>query len=131
MAKWLTSFFLLAVLAASALAGIPMHSGEKECGMGDMAGQMDCCAMARMKSDKPEVRAARLCCALNCTEPGTTPLPGSSYKASQQLAVVLQSALVPPSAFLSSPGTLSHAYSPPGLRQSSKPAYIRHLALLI
>jgi hypothetical protein len=126
MAKWLISFFLLAVMAGSAASGMPLHSGEKEC---HMTGMMDCCAKARMTGDKPEVRAARLCCALNCTEPGTT-MPGGSYVASPQLAVALHGALVPPSAALASqelPREIRH----PVVIQQSHPAYIRHLALLI
>ena len=126
MAKWLTSIFLLAVMSGSAVTGMPLHSGEKEC---HMTGMMDCCAKAWMTGDKPEVRAARLCCALNCTEPGST-MPGGSYKVSPQLAVALDGALVPPSASLSSQGP-PRAYSPPGLARHSHPAYIRHLALLI
>jgi hypothetical protein len=126
MAKWLASFFLLAVMAGGTLAGMPMHSGEKECAM---TGMMDCCATARMEGDRPEVRAARLCCALNCTEPGTT-APSSSYKVSPQLAATLRGAIVPPAASLGSKGP-PRDHSPPGLRQPSNPAYIRHLALLI
>ncbi len=107
-----------------------MHSGEKECGMGGMTGEMDCCATARMKSDKPEVRAARLCCALNCTEPGTT-APGSPFRISPLLAVSQQSAVVPHHFSLVRQGQLARTNSPPGLKQQSKPVYIRHLALLI
>lgn len=126
MAKGLTSFFLLAVMVSSVLAGNLMHTGEKEC---PMTGEMDCCATARMKDDKPEARAARLCCALNCTEPGTT-IPSGSYRVSPQLAVALHGALVPPSVSLSIQGQ-ARVSSPPGLVQQSNPVYIRHLALLI
>jgi hypothetical protein len=113
-------------MTGSTLAGVPMHSGGREC---HMAGMMDCCAKARMKSDRPEVKAARLCCALNCTEPGTTP-PTGSFKISTQLAVVLGSVLVPNSTSLQGPGP-AQTSSPPGYRQNLNPAYIRHLALLI
>lgn len=126
MTKWLTAFFLLAVITGSAASGMPLHAGEKEC---VMAGMMDCCAKARMKADQPEVSAARLCCALNCTEPGTT-IPGGSYQASPQLVIALHGALVPPPASLSGQAP-PRAYSPPGLTRHSHPAYIRHLALLI
>ena len=126
MVKWLTSFFLLAVMAGSAVTGMPLHSGEKEC---HMTGMMDCCAKARMSGDRPEVRAARLCCALNCTEPGTT-MPGGSYVVSPQPAVALHGAAVPPSAAPVSQG-LTRENSPPGVIRQSHPAYIRHLALLI
>jgi hypothetical protein len=125
MQKWLTAFFLLAVMTCSAVTGMPLHSGEKECPMADM----DCCAKAQMKGDKPEVQAARVCCALNCSEPGTT-APTSSFKISPQLAVVLSSLLVPRISPLPNPGP-ARSFSPPGYRQNLDPAYIRNLALLI
>jgi hypothetical protein len=126
MQKWLTAFFLLLVMSGGALAGVPMHSGEKECPMG---GMMDCCAKARMNSGQPEVRAAQLCCALNCNEPGTT-TPTSSFKTSTQLAVVLDSLLIPRISSLQNHG-LARTFAPPGYQQNLDPAYIRHLALLI
>jgi hypothetical protein len=126
MQKRLTAFFLLLVMTGGALAGVPMHSGEKECPMG---GMMDCCAKAQMNSAQPEVRAAQLCCSLNCNEPGTT-TPTDSFKISPQLAVVLDSVLVPRVSSLQNPG-LIRTFSPPGYQQNSNPAYILHLALLI
>ena len=126
MLKWLTAFFLLAVMTGGAAAGMPLHSGEKEC---PMAGMMDCCAKARMKGDKPEVQAARVCCALNCNEPGTT-TPTGSFKISPQLVVVLISLLVPRISPPPDHGA-ARSFSPPGYRQNLNPAYIRHLALLI
>jgi hypothetical protein len=113
-------------MTGGTLAGVPMHSGEREC---HMAGMMDCCARARIRSGRPESKAARLCCALNCTEPGTTP-PTSSFKLSPQLAIVLNSILVPRISSLQSPEA-ARSSSPPGYRQNLNPAYVRHLALLI
>ena len=43
-----------------------MHSGGGESGM------MDCCKKALEQNDSPHVAAARLCCAMNCNEPGST-----------------------------------------------------------
>jgi hypothetical protein len=126
MRKRLTALSLLLLMTGGTLAGAPLHSGEREC---HMAGMMDCCAKARMKGNKPEVRAARLCCALNCTEPGTTP-PAASFKLSPQLAVVLGGVLVPRTTSLQSHGPAQPSL-PHGYRQNSNPAYIRHLALLI
>lgn len=126
MRKRLTALFLLLLMTGGVLAGVPMHSGEKEC---PMARTMNCCARARMKVNMPEVRAARLCCALNCTEPSTIP-PALSFNVSPQPAVALDRVLVP-----HNPSTQSHASarssSPPGYLRGSNPAYIRHLALLI
>jgi hypothetical protein len=126
MQKWLTAFFLLLVMTGGALASLPMHTGEKEC---HMTGMMDCCAKAQMNSEQPEVRAAQLCCSLNCNGPGTT-TPSSSFKISTQLAVVLDGIPVPRISHLQGSG-LARTFSPPGYRQNLNPAYIRHLALLI
>ena len=48
------------------LAGVPVHSGSSESGM------MDCCKKALEQDASPHVAAARLCCAMNCNEPGST-----------------------------------------------------------
>jgi hypothetical protein len=126
MTKRLTALLLLLLVTGSAPAGVPAHSGAREC---RMTGMMDCCAKARRPSNRPEVKAARLCCALNCTEPGTPP-PSSSFNISAQLAVVLDAVLVPRFASSQSAGA-ARSSAPPGYRQNSNPAYIRHLALLI
>jgi hypothetical protein len=126
MRKRLTALFFLLLMTGGTLAGAPLHSGEREC---HMTGMMDCCAKARMKGNRPEIRAAQLCCALKCTEPGTTS-PAASFKLSPQLAVVLGCVLVPNSTSLQSPGPARPSV-PPGYKRNSNPAYIRHLALLI
>ena len=125
MRKRLTAFVLLAVVTGGLLAGVPLHSGEHECGMADMPG---CCATARTHRDAPEVFAARLCCALNCTEPGTA-APTFAFRVSPQAAVFLHHALAPRTAVqISGPSRFN---SPPLHTHDSQPAYIRHLALLI
>jgi hypothetical protein len=98
--------------------------------MPGMAG-MDCCKKAaQAESLKPEVSAARLCCALNCSLSGTTGSTGSKLpRPSSSQAIALH-----PSAAQSLVGPqhlsirASWADSPPPY---SNPAYIRHLALLI
>ena len=98
--------------------------------MPDMAG-MDCCEKAaQSESLTPEVSTARLCCALNCSQSGTTGSTGSQVprpSASQAIAIHPASVqAVVGSLYLSLPS--SWADSPP---LYSNPAYIRHLALLI
>src|SRR6266550_5140021 len=124
------SLALILVIGGSVFAGIPLHSNEQECTMTGMAG-MDCCKKAaQAESLAPEVSTARLCCALNCSQSGTTgstesPLPRPST--SQAIAIHLSS--VQPlvgTLHLSIRSGWSH--SPPPY---SNPAYIRHLALLI
>lgn len=98
--------------------------------MSGMAG-MDCCKKAaQAESLTPEVSTARLCCALYCSQSGTTGASESRLprpSTSQAIAIY-------PSSAQALVGTLhlsirsSWADSPPPY---SNPAYIRHLALLI
>ena len=128
MAKWLTSLFLLAALGVNAVAGTPLHSGEHECNMPGMKDGMDCCAKAHAQQETPEVKAARLCCSINCSSPCTT-------QAGIQLRLSPLAATAPRTITFKSPFvTLSSIlrYSlVSGHPQHSPPAYIRHLALLI
>src|SRR5713226_9807822 len=83
MVTRLASLALVLVIGGTAFAGIPLHSNEQECSIPEMAG-MDCCRKAAQAENlTPEVSTARLCCALNCSQPGTTgstatQLPSSS-----------------------------------------------------
>ena len=127
MAKWTTSLFLILTLGASVLSGMPLHSNEEKCAHG-MSG-MDCCKTAQGDGNETDVAAARLCCAVNCPQSGTTSpsavqLPKvSTVPAATHPALV--HALMPLPIFFLVP---SWAHSPP---QSSNPAYNRNLALLI
>ena len=125
MAKWTTSLFLILTLGASVLSGMPLHSNEEKCAMHGM----DCCKTAQGQGNKMDVASARVCCAVNCPQSGTTNQSGSQLpKTSPVLAAVypatIQAPLLTPVQFRIS----SLAHSPP---QSSNPAYIRNLALLI
>ena len=120
MRKWFTSVVLLAALSGGVTAGVPMHAGMNE----DM---MDCCKAALAHNDSPATSAARLCCALNCQEPGST------------TATVAQTASVsPPSTVAAIPPVVTHDLNP-GLhahsvspnRRTTQPPYILNLALLI
>lgn len=127
MRKRVTTFVLIAAVAVGALAGVDSHAGEHDCPMAGMAD--DCCAKAREDGGEPRVSAARLCCALNCTEPGTT-VPTGASELSSSVAPALHSGAVPPAAAASwqpLPRSRQASESPP----DSHPAYIRHLALLI
>jgi hypothetical protein len=129
MTKWLTSLFLIAVLGGSALAGMPLHSNEEACSMSGMTAGMDCCAMAHQPDATPQVSAARLCCAVNCPQQGTT-TPTSSAQPTSSLSInaVHPAAIQQPFAVQSvSPG-LSSAQD---YLSHSPPTYIQHLALLI
>jgi hypothetical protein len=98
--------------------------------MPEMAG-MDCCKKAaQVESLTPEASTARLCCALNCSQSGTTGSRGSQLpRPSTSQVISIHPASVQPvvgSLYLSHRS--SWADSPPPY---SNPAYIRHLALLI
>jgi len=73
----LASLALILVIGGSVCAGIPLHSNEQECGMPEMAG-MDCCKKAAQAGPiTPEISTARLCCALVCSQSGTTGSTGT------------------------------------------------------
>jgi hypothetical protein len=126
MVKWCTAFILTMALASSAFAGVPLHLGEKKC---PMMGTDDCCETALSQSAAPQVYAARLCCSLNCSVPGTTGPVGTILKAPSATAAF-------PSALNTSAPNIMvmlalFAQSAPERNQHSPPLYIKHLALLI
>ena len=128
MRKRLASLVLLLVIAGGAFAGVPLHSSDRECSMGGMM-DMDCCKAALLQKETPEVANAKLCCALNCAQNGTTSFPGNvpiSPPSQLSLSVHPASAALPPSSMPLR--YLNHSHGPPS---DSQPAYIRHLALLI
>lgn len=128
MKKRLTALFLLLVLVGSAFAGTPLHPGESECNMADMMG-MDCCKAALLQKETPNVADAKLCCALNCAQNGTTAPPNVIRVTSPSAArTLLHPAIV--QLLTQSSFVLHHIdrlHGPP----NSRPTYLRNLALLI
>lgn len=129
MAKWLTSLALFAVLGGHVVAGMPLHSGEQECNMPGMTGDMDCCAKAHTQGNTPQITAARLCCAVNCPS-SSTPPPTSSVLRVSPLAVVARHPAAIRTRFAVSVSMLRSDSARDHL-QHSQPSYIQHLALLI
>jgi len=129
MAKWTTSLFLILTLGASVLVGMPIHSNEQMCAHG-MSG-MDCCKTAQGHGNENEidVASARVCCAINSPQSGTSGPSGLQLpKSSTVLAAAIRPALIQPPVPDPIPVlVLSWSHSPPG----SDPAYIRNHALLI
>src|SRR5919106_716345 len=127
MAKWTTSLFLILTLGASVLSGMPLHSNEEKCAMHGMS---DCCKTAQGHGDEMEVASARMCCAVNCPQSGTSGPSGAQLpRSSMLLAAVTHPALVQPESAEPIPVlVLCWPHGPPG---NSNPAYIRNLALLI
>jgi hypothetical protein len=127
MKKRLASLYLLLVLVGAAFAGVPLHSGESECGMSMV--DMDCCKAALLQQQTPEVADAKLCCALNCAQNGTTSPPGSvritpPTPARMSSSPLIAQALPNPSFRFQS---IDRFHGPP----VSAPSYLRNLALLI
>jgi hypothetical protein len=128
MIRRLPSLFLLLVLFGNAFAGVPLHFGESECGMSGMM-DMDCCQAALLQEKTSKVADAKLCCALNCAQNGTTSPPGSVRVTPPEPAALL---LSPPVArafrtSLIQSRRFDRLHGPPG----STPPYLRNLVLLI
>jgi len=122
MTKRVASVVLVLSLVGSVLAGLPMHSGSGESGM------MDCCKKAMEQSNSRHVAAARLCCAMNCNEPGS-PSGNTSqafFETGSEPTPILTVALPPASL-----SKLSRTRDTARNSIHAKPAYIHNLALLI
>jgi hypothetical protein len=128
MKKRIASLVLLLVLAGGTFAGIPLRFGEGECSMGNMM-EMDCCKAALMQSQTAEAAAAKLCCALNCAQNGTTSPPSAVRVASPAPTSLSPFPAIPQQVLITALRFryIDGAHGPPG----SPPAYLRHLALLI
>ena len=126
--KRLASLILLLVLAGSAFAGVPLLFGESECSMDGMA-DMDCCKAALLQKEAPEVADAKLCCALNCAQNGTT-APANAVRVAPPSPGRTPSYPTPPQSLPSCDfrfGPIDRLHGPPG----SPPSYLLNLALLI
>src|SRR5215813_3070633 len=122
MRKWLTSVALTIVMLLG-VAGVGAHQREGSCPMSKLP---DCCKKARSHGLKASM--ARLCCNLNCSEPGSTGNSSSSFS-TQQLSSVNT-----PVILNAVPSSFRIVF--PRQRQQinlhdSNPRYIQHLALLI
>jgi hypothetical protein len=125
MTQWLTALILLAVVTGNMSAGVAVHSGQRGCTRPDMP---DCCATARAQTDLPIVYAARLCCAVNCSQPAT-PSARCSFGTPLVGLVAFDDRTAPPAAIPIL--TPSPRFSPLSCLGDSPPTYLRHLALLI
>jgi hypothetical protein len=123
MRKWVTAFILVAAMLGGAV-GVGAHEGEGSCPMTNMP---ECCKKAQSASNTPEVSMARLCCNLNCSEPGSSGSNASSF--SPQPGVAPNVILMPQA--VSFNGIAPTRYGQTPHKQDSNPKYIQHLALLI
>jgi hypothetical protein len=116
----------LLLLAGTATAGAGAHHGAGECKMHGMA---DCCEVAMRHSDAPEVKAARLCCLVNCQEPGPAGRSFHAPAAPEGAAAGLRATHAHAQDFFVAPPAVR--YDSPPHSSHSPPPYIQHLALLI
>lgn len=123
MWKRLTYLLLILAVGSSVATGIPLYSGEQGCSMG---GDMDCCKKAFAERETPEVAAARLCCATNCSESAVTTPATTSHVQSQ-----VPSAAEFPVAALRIQNHQLPTYSTPSPPNNLQRPYLFNLALLI
>jgi hypothetical protein len=88
-----------------------------------------CCKKARAVAKAPEVSMARLCCKLNCSEPGSGGSSNASSLSRNQgmnsaTAIIPTPAQFSRFAFRNHDSQVNHSHN-------SNPKYIQHLALLI
>jgi len=120
--KWLTSVALTIVMLTATI-GVGAHQWEGSCPTSKLP---DCCKKAR--SNGPQASMARLCCNLNCSEPGSTGSSSSSFSA-QQLSTTNTPVILNAAEF-----NFRIVFPRPSQRiqlHESNPRYIKHLALLI
>ncbi|OLE74893.1 MAG: hypothetical protein AUG12_00500 [Acidobacteria bacterium 13_1_20CM_2_57_8] len=122
MRKWLTAFALIAAMLGGAV-GAGAHEGE-----GSMANMPDCCKRAQSSSSAPVVSMARLCCNLNCSEPGSSSTSASSSISFQQ-GTTPNTAIIP--SVTPNGVTLLSRRAQSTNPDNSSPKYLQHLALLI
>jgi hypothetical protein len=120
-----TAFILVAAMLGGAV-GAGAHQGEGSCPMANMP---DCCKKAQSPGTTPEVSMARVCCNLNCSEPGSSGSNASSSFSPQPR--IAPNSLVMPSVATYNSIALLNGYLNSNLSRDSSPKYIQHLALLI
>lgn len=121
MTKWLTSFFLLFAITGGISAGMPFHSEKKE--------MMDCCPKAMNADGSPATSMARLCCALNCTDPAPT---SSSFSSNfTPSAAIVENSISVRIVKSRSVRLPSQTYERPAIARSSQPKYIQFHSFLI
>lgn len=120
MLKWLTTFILILAFSASVITGMPTHSHSSNPAM------MSCCKAAKGESTT-QASMAKVCCAINCSEPAPTSGTANSINSQLSVAAVHPAAISPKTAPFHSPMRLEETR----LQNSSQPKYICNLALLI
>ncbi|MDI1242736.1 MAG: hypothetical protein PSX80_12540 [bacterium] len=127
MKRLLSSLFVLFAVAGSVLAGMPMHSSLMDNKM------MKCCKKAKGTEQSPSASAARLCCAVNCSDPVPTSAV-TSFNFAPAIVKVTEAIEKQVAELL---GRRSHfavhlvSKEIPRLIQASHPKYLQHHSFLI
>ena len=128
MKKWLTSLFLIVALASGVLAGMPLHSENENSQM------MDCCKKAKSKEQSKEANIARLCCAVNCSDPAPIPT-GTAFNFSPSAIIVSDSIIKQIASLLrlkAKPNpTAAFSFERVPLAKKFQPKYLQHHSFLI
>lgn len=128
MKKRLTTLFLILAMAGSALAGMPLHSGNTNSRM------MKCCEKAKSKEQSKEASLARLCCAINCGDSAPTP-SGTSFNFLPSFLIINDSLIKRIALLLlikeKHKSTAAILFERIPLAQKFPPKYIQHHSFLI
>jgi hypothetical protein len=126
--KRLTSIFLFLALCGSIVSGMPLHA-EKMNGT-----MMHCCKKAKSKEQTPQASLARLCCAVNCTEPSPNS-PGASFNFSPSAIIISDSIIKQIAALISAKekpvSTVAVSLERARFPRKIPPKYIQHHSILI
>ena len=123
MVKWLTSVFLVITVAYGGAVGASLHT--------ESSGMSKCCDKAKSGDRTPQVQAAVLCCALNCTDPAPT---------SSGIVIDLSTTFLAKTEFLVSiedlvgsawPGSIPYPIGQNAILRSNQPKYIQTHSFLI
>ena len=123
MKKWLTSIFVLLSLAGGVAAGMPLHSGAH-------AKKMSCCKKMKSGQRPTTANAARLGCALNCSDPASTSGQSTSTVAFLKPSASIAGNFAPLTAARRVQGP--SAFRPEiKITQERRPLFLRHHSFLI
>lgn len=116
---------IILALASGVLAGMPLHA--------PMDGMMECCKRAKSKETSPKAEAARLCCAVNCSQSTPTssgasfnPAP-ANFTITRSIADQIAALLTKEKAALITPSSYPREILP----RTTQPSYIQHHSFLI
>lgn len=125
MAKQITLLFLLLAVAGGVASGTPLHAPTGK--------MMTCCDKAKSKDKSLAAEAARLCCAVNCSD--STPVPsGTSLNFSPSNIAVSKSiaeqiAALFPTRKVRTSQSFQHSHEI--FRRAFQPKYVQHNSFLI